>query len=519
MVLWQGNRQFPKGWNIFPRLPMLMILLIGAAYTVMGFYMPAVGDDLNFYYTFAEQNDTWYSLPRFMYRHWLWNNARLADMLMPIGLYMFPLWAKALTQGVITALLFYFILKLALNKISDSLFASIFLIAIIAFGMRWDGIWMEYNTFSNYICSATLGLFAIYLLLQKPPKSRRWYWGAAIPVCFIAGAMHEAEGFPLTVGATLYLFLSDFFNRQNIFGRLMILALIAGGVFTLTSPASYSRVGAMLQPENPLTILFGSAWCVVILTLLILWFAFCKRDLLKELVHSPWIIFATAAFVSTAFMLLSQFGGRTGWFAQIFALIAIFRMLSTFKFKLQRPLAMPIIALLSAAIIFHFVSLTIWQIKLGTETRQAIALYKTSPDGVIFMDYTNEPELPWYLLRKTHGVPDDDDSYYRYRMAKHYGHGKPLIILPQAWERANLGNQHIEARNQNNPGDKHLHLEARGFILTSEPLGKTYEDKIVDIFPRRMIRINGTEYIETRFTHNGRPLFLYSPVDRDRGEK
>jgi len=488
------------------RLIWVIIAYIGVVYTVMGFYMPPLGDDLGFYHSFASQNDCWYAYPRYMYRHWIWNNARMADMLTPIGLYIMPQWLRAITYGIVTALLYYVIIRLCGKTKTPSYLRNILIIALISFTFRWDAIWMEFCATYNYVWGAVFALTALGLILKHKTCPNAWYWWLSVPFCFVATAMHEASGVPLALGLIPFTILTGFYKRQSHAGRFMILALIAGGVFTLTSPAAYSRVGSMLQPEPPLEMLITSAGYVLILVGFIVYLFLRNRTLLKKLIRSPWIIFSVSALISTGFMLLSQYGGRTGWYVQIYALIAIFKILSELKISVSKKITVPLSVILSITIIFHYSMLAIWQKELGTEAREAIDLYKKSPDGIIYMDYTNEPELPWYLLRKTHGVPDDDDTYYRYRMSKHYGHGKPLVILPS--ECRDIDWQNLTGRMQF--GDR---------FIQSQPVDNSYKDRIVEIFPRTMVRQSGKEYIENLFSINNRNFYLYSPVDRDRGEK
>lgn len=483
-----------------------MILFIGIAYAFMGFYMPPLGDDLGFYHSFDSQNDCWYAYPRYMYRHWIWSNARMADMLTPIGLYFMPQWLRAITYGIVTALLYYVIIRLCGKTKVPCYLRNILIIALISFTFRWDAIWMEFCATYNYVWGAVFALTAIGLILKHKTCPNAWYWWISALFCFIASAMHEASGLPLAIGLMLYFIVTGAFKRFSTAEKVMSLFFIAGGIFTMTSPASYSRVGYMLQPESSIDMLLFSAGYVIIMVLLSCWMAYKDKSLFYGRIRSPWIIFASGALISTGFMLLSQYGGRTGWFAQIFALIAIFQILNRLSISIPSKISIPVSIILSLSIIFHYSELMIWQKRLGTEARQAIALYEKSKDGIIYMDYTNEPELPWYLLRKTHGVPDEDDTYYRYRMSKHYGHGKPLVILPT--ECKNLDWHKIKGRLLF--GDR---------LIQFEPMGNTYDDRIVDIFPRKMCIIFGKEYIENQYQINNHFFYLYSIVDRDPGEK
>lgn len=484
----------------------ILIILIGTAYIVMGFHTPLIGDDLGFRHTFAEQNDCLYALPRSMYRHWIWNNARMADMLNPIGLYYMPVWLRATTNGLMTSLMFLTVILSCGRKARENALAAVTIISLIAFTFRWDALWMEYCTSYNYVWSTAFALSALLIIFNSSRIRIPVLKWAAIPFCFVAAAMHEACGFPLAVGMTLYFIVSrKAFTGMTLSSRLMSIAFISGGIFTLTSPASYSRIGFMLQPEHPAEMLLLSAgYVLILLAATVVTFA-GRRQQTPALVRSPWLIFATAAILSTCFMLLSQYGGRTGWFAQTFALIALFRTPVTLL-SVPKKAQTAATAVLSILIVAHYSAVVCFQIKTGNESAKAIGIYRNSPDGIIFMDYADEPQLPWYILRKTHGVPDEDDTYYRYRMAKHYGNGKEPVILPES------------ARGT----DWHSFAGTRCFgnrIISDAPLPGRYTDRIFEMFPRTMIRRNGIEYIEQQFVIHDKKLFLYSPVDRDRGEK
>lgn len=491
-------------------IPPALILFAGICYCFMGFFMPPLGDDLGFIKSFEEQNDTWFAFPRSMYRHWIWNNARMADMLSPLWLCFLPEWLRALFHGVFTSLFLLLIIRLCELGKTLRWKTRTLIIALVVFTFRWDAIWMEYVATFNYVWSAVFGLFALLLLFRKPADSRNPLWWAAAAFCLIAASMHEALGVPIALGVLFYSAVAGIWSKQNSSGKAMIVAIIAGGLFTLTSPASYNRVGGMLQPEPVRELLLFSGVYVVILVIAIMALLIAgKKSLLISLSKTEWSVFAIGAVVSTCFMLLSQYGGRTGWFAQTFALIALFRMLRelpTIRISKQINIAAFIIAsVLAIAVILHLILLAVWQEKLGTEARQAISLMQKSTDGLIFMDITPDTAQPWYLLRKPHGVPDADDTYYRARVSKYYCNEKEVVILPEKAE-----NLLKRGKSQFREGD---------IFVTDRQLDGVYGDTIVPIYPRVFTKIDGREYVESPFSYNGKNLFLYSPVDRDAGEK
>lgn len=273
----------------------------------------------------------------------------------------------------------------------------------------------------------------------------------------------------------------------------------------MTSPASFHRVGTMMQPENPLIMTLDSALFPIVLIICIPLLYIYKKDLFFSLIHSKWIFFATASIISLAFMYLSRFGGRTGWFAQMYALIALFILLSKSDLKINRKATVIMSIVIGIVLMFHLSAMAVYQFRLNMETGEVISLYKNAEDGIVFYDYTQDTELPWYLMHKNHGVPDDDDTYYRYRMKIHYSNGKQLAILPTAFYPI--------------PDSIPEPVIHKGYILSEKLIWDTYGDTIVDQFPRTFSRINGEEYVVNDFQYKNRKLYLLSKVDRDRGEK
>lgn len=494
-----------RGAYLFLIIPAILIVMVGMAYSALGFMIPPVGDDLGFINSFRSQNDCWYAFPRYIYRAWIWNNARLADMLNPLGYFYSPLWLQALGNGAMVALMYWFAVKLSLKSVRHNIFYAVLIIFLLTFAIRWDGIWMEYNTFYNYIWSSTLAMGGLLFLFSEHSKSGKWYWWLMLPVCFIAGGMHEALGVPMALSLIMYLFITPFYKESALLRKLSLIAMITGGLFTLSSPASYGRIGSMLQPESPLSIIFGSASLVVILILLGIYLLIFNKSLLYSLIHSPWIVYVGIALVSSGFMLLSGYGGRTGWFAQLFAMIAVFQLLGKLKLSADSRVANICSIILGLIIVLHLWQVVEWQYKLSKETRDVIEEYKESLDGIVYYDYTQDRDMPWYLMRKTHGVPDDDDTYYRYRMRMHYGNDKQLVVLPSAFKPI--------------PESESLPIKTGEFILTDKYPQKFYGDTIVEIFPRIMTIVEGEEYIINKFEYNGKELYLLSKTDRDRGEK
>ena len=156
-----------------------------------------------------------------------------------------------------------------------------------------------------------------------------------------------------------------------------------------------------------------------------------SRHAIMQSARTPWIIFAIAAIASMCFSAMSGIVGRSGWFAQIFAIIAIFHWITTHEYKINRTIGGIISTILVAAILFHYIETARWQMKVGKEVEDAAQLYSESKDGQVYFDATRDNELPWWTLNKTRGVPDADDLYLLAAFSQYYGNDNaPLKLLP-----------------------------------------------------------------------------------------
>lgn len=500
----------------------LLLAAVAVSYAVCSLNIEFLGDDIGFLRNYPLRGEPWYAWPRAVWRHWHWSNARLADMLTPPVVGVLTPGLRAVANALLTAWLFLIAARLAAAHAADRYFRSVIIAFLLCFTLRWDAVWMEFCASIVYVWAAGLTLLSLYIILKfRTPDI--WQRLLLIPVCFAGAAMHEAAGVPLAVGLVSYMIANrkadartvDSTGRKGEFSgiqepqpkpdRWLVGAFFAGALFTLSSPMSYQRVGSMLQPEPTWQILLNSDFYFLILLLAVGLILLRKRSL-DRLLRSQWIIYSVAATVSTGFLIIAGFGGRPGWFAQIYALIALFMMIPPSR-KIAGERFETTVALLAAIVMgIHLYMLAAWQIRLGEETLRAITLYEKSADGVIFMDPTPDRDLPPFLMRKNHGVPDADDTYYLHRFSSFYGHGYPIVILPSRFESTDW---------QKFSGTRTIGTD----ILSSSRIPGTYGDTIFPEYPRRMLRRNGRELIETPFSKAGRTFFFYTPADRDPGEK
>ncbi len=518
-----------------PLIPLVTAAFIGVMYVMLSAQIVPLGDDINFTMSWLQQNDVWYAWPRYAYRLFSWNNGRLADMLTPVWLAVLPEWLRALTNGIMTALFFVMVPVCGGIFKRRYSFGTMIVMALIAFTLRWDSLWMEFCATYNYVWSSAFALMAIWMIFKHPLKSYGPWCLLLIPFCGAAGAMHEACGFALSAACGVWWLVNRKKYRFADLGRrLMFWAFIAGGVFTLCSPGAYGRVGMNLAPESTWSIISSSAFYVVIM-LIIGVIALLRssskgngiRTAISEGLESQTFIWFIAALLSSVFMLMSGYGGRPGWFAQVFALVACIRMIR-YLFRTgptghnSIPPAKMALGELGAIVIavligIHYVALFKAQRELSAETREVIRLFQHSKDGVVFFDPTPDHGVSKWLLGKTHGVPDADDSYYLDRFSVYYGEGpyalegpkRLLLILPTVWKDVDLTTFTGELNYIDPNGDRHI-LSTTPFATRSYPL--------VEQFPRRVADIDGQVLIERRLPGE-RPLYYYTTLHEDRGEK
>ncbi len=497
--------------RFFQLLPAITLVAIGVCFAVASYYVPLIGDDRHYHDAFVYWDTPWRQWATRMHFQWLHNNSRLGDMLNPLLLNLMSAGVRAVANGLAVALFFLLAGRCAHPRHGTARFrdedgavsARMALTALILFALPWSTLWMEFVCFFNYVWASALMLLCLWLIFCKGAGRLMWL---LVPLCFIAGGMHEALGLPVAIALGAWLCVPGNFRSMSPVRRICVAAIVAGALFSVSSPANLDRAGVDTVRELVMTLVFGSAYFVVALVVASGWFALRRPEMMRRLVRTDWLVYALAALFSTAFLLLAGFGGRPGWFAQLFALVALARLPWPWPSgRLARGMSL----LLAVMVISHVAALAYWQKKLGSETARVIELYipVSSSDGVVFFDYTPDEDLPWYLFRRVHGVPDSDDGNYLSSLQFAYGDKEvPLIILPSEASGIDFATF---------TGTRRI---GRG-ILSSAPLSGRVDISGHPSYPRMGIILDGTTYVETAFTTLSRTLYFYFPQDPDPGQK
>lgn len=387
------------------------------------YFTPYSGDDLSYTGVFsgASAQLPWWSLPRFAASHWLHANGRLANLIMPLCAFI-PKWVVAPLFAAAMVWLFRGADRLA-NPARNPWLTPVVWLTLIAALPWWDSLCL-FDCQLNYVWTSAMILTALRLITSPPSTGWR---PASAALCFLAACMHESASLPLLCGLTAWLLLT----RRRPESPLLFCAFAAGTLLVTLSPGILLRAGGERIADDPLPLLMlKSDLLPVVLWAAIAVCAFTPggRRRIVRLMTTPDGALAIAALISAAIGLWSGIVGRSGWFAQLFALMVLLRHLLP---HLKAPAARTAGLLSAAAVMLYFSFLAAMQVKLGREHDLMVELYRRSTDGVVFMDYTRDSDLPYWVLGRTRGVPDPDDVYLLHCLALYYHPQAPHpVVLP-----------------------------------------------------------------------------------------
>lgn len=476
------------------RLPIVVIGIIGIAYTIMALMMPLLGDDMGYAHNYLTNYQGATDLPLIMGRHWFHVNSRMADMVNSVWLCMIPRWGLSALCGLMVAL--YFIITAKCANVAEPFRRSL-LAALLLFTLPWWDSFFLFVCQFNYVWSSVLVLLVMGFVTDSVYVRKRLQW-LLPPVALLAGWMHEAAGLPAACGLIAWLVVNRNFTSLPRLRQYTIAIFCIGAALSATSPASWSRA-AHVDPNDPMwLLLLKSDFYALLLAGIITGMFFFRRHIFRALLRSPWTVFATAAIASMCISAIGGIVGRSGWFAQTFALIALFR--SDMPLRRMAPtvnMQNIIVITLSLIMTLHVAETVRWQVKADAEIEHSLKLYTASPDGTISIDPLQRYDFPWWTLYKNKGVPDADDFYLTETIDRCLGNGKQQFrVLPTA-----INIKHIT-------GPAKL---SRGFVSSIEP---------TDTDSTGLCHINGIAHTVTPFTAaDSTRLYYVAPRIVDPGDR
>lgn len=428
--------------------PLIFTILIAAAIlaTAISYVFalvdrPMLHDDLN-YLTSSMQwvnnhHPAWLRFPTHIAGSWLSVNGRMGELTTVIFYAMAPRWLHITLIGIMMAAM-YVMVCLWVRRLGGRLLTLSLTLLFLYYGMAW---WDQFTLFimhNNYIWGAAISLAALWIILRIPMRRRRsLLW---LPLIYIAGQWHEASGIPFACGLALYIYLNRKNPTLNKINRWLAYAFMAGAAVSILSPGILHRAAGHTLPDERLWyMLLVSTWMVGILVATCIAITIYSPHTLRRLIRQQWGIFAISALVGLCICAYSGSFGRTGWFAQISAWIALCGLINALPSsqhadKTFRYTGMITIPIVTTAIILSSIGYAVYQHHLNRQCRDIITQYIDSPDGVVFVDLATPSQAPRYLMGRAWGWPGIYDTWARYNIERTYSGDKlkPLTVLPAA---------------------------------------------------------------------------------------
>lgn len=486
------------GFNLPLTVLILFVITTGICYLLMYGTRPYMGDDLNYYVSNGEWIETHspalLRLPTHIAGCWLSINGRAADSLNILFMNFMPRWLLAFLCGAAVSALY--LLDIAWTRVwcHGRGWASLAAILLFALLPWWDSNMLLVVQF-NYVWPSALMLGALWIVFRTPLASRWWLLTA--PVMFFIGQGHEGCGLPVALGLALWcLTCRDAFRTMPRINRALMSCMMAGGVFTV-SPAILHRATASAIPDDPLwLLLLKSDLLALVLCAALVWMLAKNRRGLLALCRTPWIVFAAASLISMSISGYSGIVGRSGWFAQVFALVALAGIASE-MFPL-RDMGRALLTALGAVLLLmtaQTVGVCALQLRANREAAQILTLYEKSPDGMVRYDVTPRSRLPWWTFGRVKGLFPAYDRWSNEVLSRLDPKGRILLVVPAGFPeipvfgegtRIDLGN---------------------GIFLTASPMQNT------------VTRIEGNAYTVRRLPASYPGLYICAPFDPLPGDR
>lgn len=403
-----------------PSVTVAVILAVVLLNIVVFYYTPLYGDDLT-YKSFFEGPSTRWTGPlgwlRWLWMHWNSINGRLGNFVI-IPLLALPQGLRAVVAAGFLGLFFWAPCRLVARFTGRrAQVATMAMTALLVAGMPWYDSMCLFIGQTNYVWAGAFVIMALLLLMRRRPVRYRM---AAALFCAVAGAFHEAAGLPVAVGLVVYNVL----NRRRPTDRLLTAFFIAGALFATLAPGIIARAGNPREPDaSPLMIALTSDWAVI----LMLGAAALTRQSGLRLRRSPLLILFVAAVVSGVISVLSTYEGRSGMFAQLFALTFLTAFYGA-RVRLSQWGGRLVIA---AGIVLPLVVESVTALecrRLWPAHQRLLELYLASPDGSFVFEEATEPS-PVAMLRPYPAPPLYDEALIP-PLEHLYGKPPRIILKP-----------------------------------------------------------------------------------------
>ena len=410
--------------------------------------------------------------PRYWARHWVFNNGRSANMLASFTMGVMPHWLVAIMCGIVTGAMYLLILVMCRLFPSRHKGAGAMLVAgIVAFLLPWWDSFSLIDVSYNYVWATSLPLLAVWMLKHSNEKNLSLTGDmhtmksslitmGVIVLSLIAGMMHEAATLPLCAGMLWMAYTKSassqrmdtpwcvrFQNMRHAWHnlgparRIMLRCFMIGTAIVTLAPGTIMRGLREKTPDDvwwllivksaPITLILIAAILIAMLTT-------NGRRKLHELFMSDSGLWAVSALCSVVFVAIGGIVGRSGWFSQIYALIALWQWWRPQeRYTISKYAATPVAIIIGCVMVAQMAGVAAYNYRGYLHEREVRALYEASPDGVVFYDLPDDMRLPlWAFSRVRYFHPEDDYTHYGFRA--YYKKQHSITVLPKIVEASDL---------------------------------------------------------------------------------
>lgn len=434
-------RKFPSPATLWVTA---VAVAIGVCWTLTYCIIVPIGDDLGYANAFrdyvAADGYSWDGVWRYLVTHYRLTNGRFANVLTWAALGTLPQWAAAvLCGGAVTA---YYLLTLHFCRLYPSRrrgMAASLVIALIAVAFCWQDSFTILCVNFNYVWGMALPLALLLAVERRVPLPRRPLAAAlAFLAAICVGAIHETATLPLAV-ALLWVSFTQGPAWRRVPGRMAwITAFITGALIATLSPGIWARAAAAatLSADAPPPVLVGvSAPLTVVLIIVYALTALTARgrQKLRRLLWSPRALWPVAAIVALPIIARGGIIGRSGFFSQTCALIALLQWFAPVWTRIRagrRPAA--VVAVVAASLaVAQLVAVIPLQQRSARAYARVIELYRQTGDGVVYYTMPADTVLPVWATSRVRNLVTDD-LFELTVLQQRLRHPRPLVLLPEA---------------------------------------------------------------------------------------
>ncbi len=416
------------------RIVLIVLLLLAIGSGLIDYFTPMTGDDLMFWNTLGLCD---YTVPNrrtisFVLGHFFGCNGRLFDYMGPIITNLFPRWLSSAIMGAMSGLFFFSILYAARMPGRRHTALSLAVFAVTLAVMPWWDCTLRVCHF-NYTWAAAFCLLFIGLFFRDTLSKPGWMKICGLLLLGIfAGASHEQAGVSMCAAFGLWCLIWKRYRSLSLHRRYLLYGLAAGTVLAVSSPNLWVRAAQNAPGYTPGPLIMTTLPILVVLLVMVAAMLFMPsgRRYVRRKITGEWGVLLACGVVSGIIAVACETPGRTGVLAESCSIVVLVMMILDLRLMVSRSVAAAVSCLALTWIVCHYAVTIAEQRKLGQEYGAMLEAYKASPDGIVYLDFTDRYDVSPLTLYRVKGVPDADDSWPLHSVSVAYGvpEKKPVVL-------------------------------------------------------------------------------------------